>query len=195
MKVCAVVLLSILPALAVVNNFDKNKTAGDPAAPIAIQVFSDFQCPTCKVFHEQTLPLLMKDYVLPGKVYVIFRDYPLRGHQYSRVAASYAVAASQLGLYDTVANALFRDQSVWAASGKVWDSVASVLKPAQQAKVHAAAESPSVMSEIQHDLDVGNAVPVNGTPTLVISHGAKTYPVSGGMSYYLLQKFLDDLAK
>jgi len=43
----------LLPAAAAVNNVDKNKTVGNPAAPVVIQIFSDFECPVCKVFHDQ----------------------------------------------------------------------------------------------------------------------------------------------
>jgi protein-disulfide isomerase len=195
MKVCGAVLLAMLPALASVSNYDKDKTAGDPAAPITIQVFSDFQCAGCKVFHENTLPLLMREYVVPGKVFVIFRDFPLNIHQYARVAANYAVAASRLGMYDTVANALFRDQDAWSVNGKVWESVASALKPKQQAKVRSMADDAAVFGAIQRDLDAGAAAAVNGTPMLVISRGVKHYSVPGGMSYYLLQKLLDEFAK
>jgi len=195
MKIFALALLLSLPALTAVSAPDKNKTFGDPAAPVTIQVFSDFECPGCKVFHDLTLPALMRDYVVTGKVYLIYRDFPLSMHKYSRVAANYAVAAAQLGFYQPVADALFHDQPVWSVNGKVWDSVARVLNPAQQAKVKALADKASVLGEIQGDLDAGATVPVTGTPTVVVSRGNKRYPISSGLTFYFLKPLIDDLAK
>jgi protein-disulfide isomerase len=185
----------MLPAMAAAGDIDKNKTVGDPAAPVTIQLFSDFECPVCKLFHDQTLPSLMKDYVFTGKVYLVYRDFPLNIHKYSRVAAGYATAAAQVGLYQSVADALFRDQAAWTANGKVWDSAASVLTPAQRTKVKALADTASVFGEIQRDLDAGAAASVNSTPTLVISRGDKRYPVSGTLNYLLVKRLIDDLAK
>jgi len=195
MKLCAIALPLLLPALAAINNLDINKTVGNPAAPVTIQVFSDFECPACKMFHDQTLPQLMRDYITTGKVYLVYRDYPLTMHKYSRVAANYATAAARLGFYQPVADALFRDQAAWSVSGKVWESAASVLSADQQRRVLALAGDVSVKSEVERDVNAGEAVPVNATPTLVVSHGDRQYPISGGLNYLLLRRLIDDLAK
>lgn len=181
--------------MAALSDIDSNKTAGNPAAPVTIQVFSDFECPACKAFHEGTLPQLRRDFVATGRVFLVYREFPLPQHAYSRAAASYAVAAARIGLYQPVADALFRDQYAWSLSGKVWETVATVLTPSQQKKVKAAADSPSVLAEILRDLNDGHAVPVTSTPTLVVSRGAKSYPVSGTLNYAILKNLIHDLAK
>ena len=65
------------------------KTFGNKNAPITMEVFSDYQCPSCGNFYEQTLkPLLGPDgYVAAGKVYLVHRDFPLEMHPYSAIAA------------------------------------------------------------------------------------------------------------
>jgi protein-disulfide isomerase len=55
-----------------------NNTFGNPKAPVMIEVFSDFQCPGCKYFHDNEFQRIMTDYVVPGKVYVIYRYFPLQ---------------------------------------------------------------------------------------------------------------------
>ena len=181
--------------MAAVSDFDPNKTAGNPAAPVTVQVFSDFECPSCKVFHDQTLPQLQRDFVATGKVYLVYREFPLPMHAHSREAANYATAAARFGFYQSVADALFRDQFAWSASGKVWDTVASVLTLAQQKKVKATADDASVLGEIQRDLNAGHAIPVPSTPTLVVSRGTKQYPVSGTLNYEILKSLINDLSK
>jgi len=188
-------LLALLPAMAALSDIDPNRTAGNSSAPVTVQVYSDFECPSCKAFHERTLPLLERDLVNTGKVFLVYREFPLPMHAHSREAADYAVAAARIGLYRPVADALFRNQLAWSASGKVWDAVASVLTPTQQKKVKATADDASVLGEIQRDVNAGRAVPVPSTPTLVISRGGKSYPISGTLSYEFLKKFIDDLAR
>jgi len=195
MKLYAVALAALLPAVAAVPNVDPGKAAGNPSAPVTIQIFSDYECPSCKLFHERTLPEVVRDYVNTGKVYVINRDFPLTMHPYSRQAASYACAAARLGLFQPVADALFRDQNSWAMTGKVWECVASVLTLHQQKEVQALAASPEVRAEIERDLAAGQREAVDSTPTLIISRGARKYPVSGGINYILLRRLLDDISK
>ena len=63
MKVHAVALIALLPCLAAtMGDFDKEKVLGNPAAPVQIEVYSDFECPGCKSFHENLLPTIMRDY-------------------------------------------------------------------------------------------------------------------------------------
>ncbi len=195
MKLCAVALAVMLPAVAVVPEIDPGKAFGKPTAPVTVQVFSDYECPSCKLFHDNTLPDIVRDYVSAGKVYLVYRDFPLPMHRYSRQAADYACAAAHLGLYQPVADALFKNQASWSNTGKVWECVASVLTLKQQKDVQALAASPAVLAEIQRDLDAGHSEAVNSTPTLIVSRGAKKYPVSGGLNYVLLRQLIDDVSK
>lgn len=196
MKLSAFALIALLPCLAAsLGDIEKSKSIGNPGAPVRIDVYSDFQCPACKGFHEIVLPMLIRDYVVPGKVYVVSREFPLTMHPYSREAAGYAVAATQVGKYQQVADALFRTQAVWSTNGKVWDTVAAVLTPTEQKKVQALAKEPSVLTEVQQDVDAGNMIRINQTPTIFISKGQKRYPYAGPGpdNYPFLRALIDDL--
>jgi len=173
------------------------KTIGNPGAPVCIELFSDFQCPACKIFHEVILPMILTDYVITGKAYVVNHEFPLTMHPYSRLAANYATAAAQVGKYQTVADALFRNQQEWGASGKVWETVASALTPAEQQKVQALAQDPAILSQVQQDFDLGMAQPVRQTPTLFVSRGAKRYAFPGPAqdNYAILKSLIDQLLK
>src|SRR5271169_760063 len=121
MKLPMLAVCLLLPCLAAAPEADKGKILGSPAAPVRIEVYSDFECPACKTFHEQMLPLIVKDYVIPGKVAVISHEFPLNipDHKYSRQAADYATAAARLNIYQPVADVLFKEQANWMNNGKL----------------------------------------------------------------------------
>jgi protein-disulfide isomerase len=193
MKLLALALAIALPCLAQLPAPDRGKALGNPAAPITIEVFSDFTCPHCKIFHETTLPALMRDYVVKGKVYVVLRDFPLNGpgHEHSREAAIYATAAARIGKYTAVADALFANQATWAVNGQVWQCVASVLTPAEQKSVQALSKDPGVVAEVERELQEGLSTGVNSTPTMVVNRGGKRFPMPSPVDYSLLRSFLD----
>ena len=131
MKILALSLVALLSCLAAGPDVDKGRTIGNPAAPMLFELYSDFMCPACKHVHDAVLPAIVMDYVNSGKAYLIFREFPLNipAHVYSRSAAAFAVAAARIGKYQTVSDALFRNQQAWGTTGKVWDTVAGVLTP------------------------------------------------------------------
>ncbi len=180
---------------AAVQEVAPNKAFGSKTAPITMEVFSDFQCPSCRQLYLQTLRPLLDDYVPAGKVYLIHRDFPLPIHPYSREAARYANAAARLGKFEPVVAALFDNQAKWSADGNVEGVVASVLTPAELKRVQQIVHSPQVDAAIQQDIDLGNRAPVRQTPTAIISFHGQQYPVVGVVSYPILKRFLDDLLR
>ena len=199
MKLAGMVLVALLPCVAATPEINKSKALGTPNAPLTMEIFSDYTCPHCRVLHEEILPLFMKDFVVPGKMYVVMREFPLTGpgHQYSREAATYAVAAARIGKYEEVADALFKNQATWAINGKVWDTVAAALpNPADQKNLKDKMKDPGVASEVQRELDEGMAAGVTSTPTMIVTHKGRRYPLNGieTSNYDLIKRFIDDLA-
>ena len=171
----------------------QSKTLGDSNAPITIEVFSDFQCPGCKALYECTLQPLMRDFVANGKVYLIHRDFPLPMHAFARDAACLACASEKIGKYEAVSAALFRQQQTWAATGKVADALTGVLTASELQKVQKLAKDPQTIAEIEQDIALGKQRALTQTPTMIIAHKGKTYPVAGVISYAILEKFLNSL--
>lgn len=192
MKLCALLLAALIPCLGQPLSTDKDKAFGDPSAVRRLDIFSDFSCPTCRAFHTDILPQLERDYA-GGKIYIVTHEFPLNipAHKYSREAAGYATAAARIGKFDAVADKLFLTQAEWTVSGKVWDTVASVLTPAEQKKVQALSKDATVLAEVQSDVDLGNRLGVNSTPTVFLSYGMRRFPLPNVMNYTLLRSLLD----
>ena len=50
---------------------------GDPAAAVTIVEYSDYQCPFCRRHFQQTMPQIKSDYIDTGRVYYVFKDFPI----------------------------------------------------------------------------------------------------------------------
>jgi protein-disulfide isomerase len=183
-------LPQVAPALP---DIDPHKAFGSKNAPVAMEVFSDYQCPACKTLFTATNRKLMDDYVTSGKVYLIHRDFPLPMHAHSRVAARYARAAAQLGKVEPVEQALFESQEKWEQNGDIDTVVAAVLSPAEMTKVRALVKGGTLDPMIDKDYALGQTYRVNQTPTTVFHCKGQTYPYSGVMTYDVLKTFLEQL--
>jgi protein-disulfide isomerase len=195
MRIFALFLAALLPCLASGPDVDKGRTMGDPAAPMLFEIYSDFSCPGCKHLHDFVLPTIIQDYVRTGKAYLVFREFPLQAHKYSRPAAAFAVAAARIGKYQTVSDALFRDQQAWGSSGKVWETVAAALTPEERKRVQTLANDPAVLADVQRDVDRGKQTPITQTPTLLVTYKLRQQPWTQFADYSLFRGYIDALLK
>jgi len=190
----AVLAAALLPGLVIAASFDPGKTLGGTQAPIVLEVFSSFDCPHCRELHDDVLPLLVRDYVVGGRVCVVNREFPLAGpgHPYAREAALYATAAARIGKYSVVADALWKYQGTWAINGQVWETVATVLTAAEQKKVQSLSKDPGVEAEVRRDVDDATRDGVDRTPTIFITANGRRFPLPGGVpNYELLSSVLN----
>ncbi len=86
---------------------------GKPDAPITIVEYASLTCPHCARFHTNTLPKLIEKYIDPGKVRLVYRDFPLdRYALQGSMMARCAGPERYLGFID----AMFMTQDAWARS-------------------------------------------------------------------------------
>ena len=78
-------------------NIDDDAFFGDrESAQLAIVEFSDFNCPFCQRFHQQTLPLLLDKYIRTGQAIYVYRDYVGVGGNTTLAAAAAAECVKEL---------------------------------------------------------------------------------------------------
>jgi len=88
---------------------------------------SDFQCPYCKQWHDQTYPALRDQLVRTGKVRLAYVNFPLGIHAHAFPAAEAAMCAGAQDKFWQMHDALFASQSRWeniGTPGTVFDSLA-----------------------------------------------------------------------
>ena len=193
-------LLFLLPALALLGqalhkgpatNF---KETGSASAPITLELYTDYQCPSCRAFYLDTLPSVISQYVATGKVRLIHRDFPLQMHSYSRVAAKYANAAGQLGLYEIVAGQIFKTQQEWEQNGNVDGEVAKVVPPGDMQKIRELVKNDTHLDDtVTTDMAMGNRDGLNQTPTLVIVRKGQRQRIDGPVQFNILKIYLDQM--
>ena len=170
---------------------------GQPNAPIRMEIFSCYQCPPCREFYLETIRPLLKDYARDNKVCVVYYEFPLKIHDYSRDTARYGVAAYRLGQdqWQRVSEALYLKQSQWAIDGKIEAVVAEVLAPEEMAKVKQFLKDPSIEQTIDRDIAIGYERKIPGTPTFFLYAKGREEKVVGKVSYPVLKDYLNRLLK
>lgn len=82
---------------------------GDPEAPVTIVEYSDFQCPFCRQFHEETMTEIVDNHVVTGEVRFEYRNFPFLGEE-SAEAANASLCAAEQGAFWPYASYLFANQ-------------------------------------------------------------------------------------
>ena len=92
---------------------DKGRIAGDSAAKTWVIVASDFQCPFCKQWHDESYKPFVDEYVRTGKVKVAYLNFPLGQHRNAVPTAQAAMCASAQNRFWQYHDALFNSQDRW----------------------------------------------------------------------------------
>jgi protein-disulfide isomerase len=186
-------MLLILPLALVFAASKPEIGLGNNNAPLMMEIYSDFQCPHCKHFHDEIQPQVVQNYVNKGKLYLIHHDFPLPSFKYSREAALYAIAAARFKKYEVVADTLFSRQDYWGQNGKVEEVVATALTPDEMKKARMLIRDPEVVQHLDHEIELGKVAKVTSTPTIYLTHHLRVIQVPANTSYPILSKVLDDL--
>ena len=92
---------------------------GSRNAPLTIVEFSDFECRYCRLFHEQVLPSVKREYIDTGLVRFVHKDLPLPFHDQARPAAAAARCAGEQNRYWDLYSAIFDQQTCLECRGVV----------------------------------------------------------------------------
>ena len=179
-------------------SFDQGQLlGGSKSSPVKIDVFSDFQCPACRDLYLGTIRQVLQDYSSRDKVCVIYHEFPLTMHQYSREAARYCEAASRLGPQSllTVFDTLFADQTQWAQDGNLDAVIAKALPREEYQKLKRIIQDPSINQAIDKEIKLGEKKDVKSTPTMFFYYAGKEQKVVGAIEYTTMKQFLDSIIK
>ena len=69
-------------------------TLGDPSAPLEVQIWVDYLCPSCQSFADIVEPQLVEKYVEPGKIRLTLHFFPLQQFEPEATLAALAAACA-----------------------------------------------------------------------------------------------------
>jgi len=173
-------------------SIDGSPMKGDKNAPVTMVEFSDFECPFCGRFAQQTLPQIVSDYIDKGKVRMVFRHFPLGFHQYAKTAALATECAKEQGgdemffkFHDKV---YANQQDLNVESLKKWADELGL----NTSKFDSCLDSKKFESVVDKDFSEGGSYGVSGTPAFFINGRF----ISGAQPISAFQTVIDEeLAK
>jgi protein-disulfide isomerase len=158
---------------------------GPANAPVTIVEFSDFQCPYCKLSVPMIKEILAK---YPGKVKVVYRDYPGPNHPHAQQAAEAAQCAGDQGKFWEYHDSLFDRQ----APGTGWNFTQLAKEIGLNQDAFATClNTGHYREEVAKDLHDGLKLGVTSTPTFFINGR----PLVGAQPFAEFQAVIDRLLK
>ena len=157
---------------------------GDVKATVTIYEFSDFQCPYCSKL-QPTLREVLDAY--PGKVKLVFKNFPLSFHKQAMNAAKASLAAGEQGKYWEMHDKIFEKYNKLTE-----ESFAEFAKGLGLDTNKFAADygSNKYEGQIQQDMQIAAKVGVRGTPTLFVNG-----KLQQGRSFNDFKRTIDGLLK
>jgi protein-disulfide isomerase len=136
---------------------------GPADAPVTIVEWADFECPFCGRAAPE-LDKLVKEY--PGKIRLVFKNYPLSMHPHSEDAARAAMAAGKQGKFWEMHHALFQNQ----AKGLDKQEIERLARGVglDMKKFKADWESEAIADRVSKDRKQGDKMELDGTPLIFI---------------------------
>lgn len=180
-------------------SLDDDPVKGNPDAEVIIVEFSDFQCPFCLRFYDQTLPLIQKNYIDTGKIKFVYRDFPIDNlHPNARPAHIAAECADEQGKFWDYHDILFERVDEWQRLpmtnlGDKFVAYADELE-LEQSSFISCLESPTIAQEVQTDYLDGGRYGVTGTPAFFVGTEKDGFIlISGAQPYSSFQTSIDSL--
>ncbi len=164
---------------------------GNKDSNVKIFLFSDFQCPYCKSFHESIVKKIVAEY--KDKASFVFKNFPLSFHAQAENAALAGECANEQGKFVAYADRLFANQTTW---GKT-TGTQSFKNYALQVGLNASQFSKCLddkkyQDKINSDKETANNFGISGTPSMFINDQS----VSNGSTFDAIKQVIDgELAK
>ncbi|MGH8095406.1 MAG: DsbA family protein [Chthoniobacterales bacterium] len=159
---------SVTPTAAKDEEDSALHTRGPRDAPVTIEFYGDFQCPSCAVAAAAMDEL---DKLYPGKLRLVFHEFPLEMHNHAVEAAKAAEAAGLQGHFWQMHDMLYQYQPVWSrvsTVGSFFDAYANSLG-LNVDQFRADLQSPEVEARVMSDSTAGVVRGVKNTPTIFIN--------------------------
>lgn len=141
---------------------------GNPDAPNVLIDYASFTCPHCATFNAAVMPALKRDWIETGKLKLVHRHYP--SDALATRASLLAECAGPEKFFAAV-DTLFRTQVQWLTAADPAAELMTVLvgQGVSEAEAAACVANDRLLDKVIADVQSGQALGVNSTPTLFIN--------------------------
>ena len=162
-------------------NGDEPTKGASGKAKVTIIEFSDFQCPYCKL----SAPVLKEVFSkYPGKIRLVYRDYPGPNHLHAQKAAEAAQCAGEQGHFWKYHDLLFSHQK----PGDGWDHAALAKELGlREEEFNLCISSGRYRDKVLKDLHEAFKLGITSTPTFFVNGR----PLIGLQPVIAFQKLID----
>ncbi|MDO8583716.1 MAG: thioredoxin domain-containing protein [bacterium] len=143
---------------------------GPLGAKVVVRMYSDFQCPACRVA-DRTMEQVINKY--EDRVKFVWKDFPLEQiHPVARPAANAARCANDQGWFWKFSKQLFDNQDAWTVSADVAKTFGeyAVAVGADGTSFSACMAQKQFDSRVQTNIAEGTANNVDRTPTTFVNN-------------------------
>ncbi len=172
-------------------------STGDPNAPIKIDEYSDFQCPYCRRFYEQTEALLIEAYVKSGTVFFTYNSFgSFIGSESGRAAEAAYCAGDQQKFWEMHDIILTNQtgENVGAYSDRRLTAFANKLG-LNMSEFNSCFNGNKYAELIQQDFKDGRAAGIQATPSFVMTYTVngetKTKLIEGAQTFTYFQQEIE----
>ncbi len=172
---------------------------GSDEAPIVIVEYSDYQCPFCRSWFNDSKSQLQTDYIDTGKVQLIYKDFPLSFHPMAQTYAQAARCAGDQGKYFEFHDKIFVEQGKFG-QGTISNITADDVKKwaadlgLNTSGFNSCLDSGKFSSAVQTNFSDGSAAGVSGTPSFFIGkRGGTGTLLVGAQPYSSFKTAIDGL--
>ncbi len=177
-------------------SLDGDYFLGSKDAKVTIIEFSDFQCPYCKRFYDQTFDALKEKYIDTGKVNFVYKHFPLSFHKQAVPAAVAAECAGQQGKFYEMADLLYKNSEEWIPLSNPNSKFSSYAESLglDKNKFEACMVSKDVLNKIQEDFNEGQSRGVTGTPAFFIGNEEQGFiKISGAQPLSVFESAIEKI--
>ena len=168
------------------------RSKGSPKAPVTVYEMSDFQCPYCKRFAEETFPEIDRLYIKPGKVRWVYINFPLTHlHPHAAPAGELALCAAKQNGFWKVHDLLFKYQDTWAPLKEAGPFFVSLADSAGLSKktLVACLQNPETRQSLKAEAEGAERAGATSTPAFYIEGGLMV----GALPVQVFQQVLDSI--
>ena len=168
---------------------------GSPDAPITLIEFGDYQCHFCNVYFQNTEHKILENFVVTGKVKIMFKDFTIIGPD-SISAAHAAHCAGDQGKYWQYHNMLYNN---WTGENNGWASKENLIKFANNINLELDQFSECINSQrydsiIEQSYIDGQSLGITGTPAFfIISNENQVIAINGAQPYDVFERVFNSI--